>query len=130
MTQLTQCIATWTAVFAILMSALAPSFSHAVSTANSTSNVWIEICSVTGKKLVQTGDNTASQAPGNDQKITHVEHCPFCLNHAVSLGLPPAANFVMPFISGDHVLPSLFYQTSQPLFAWAAAQPRAPPVIS
>lgn len=130
MTRLTQCMATWMAVLAILMAALAPSISYAISTANSTSNVGMEICTVNGMKLVQADSGSTSQIPAQDQKNAHVEHCPFCLTHAVSLGLPPPADFVLPVISGDHVLPSLFYQASPPLFAWAAAQPRAPPALS
>lgn len=120
----------WFACFAILLSSLAPSISHAVAAATGMSNGWTEICTVTGAKLVQLDDGQQSGLPAPIEKAVHFEHCPFCLNHAVSLGLPPTADFVLPSIDSSRVLPSLFYQASHPLFAWAAAQPRAPPAFS
>jgi hypothetical protein len=120
----------WIAFCAILLAALAPSISHAVAAAKGIPNGWTEICTVDGAKLVKLDGTSSSEAPAPDKKATHFEHCPFCLHHAVSLGLPPNADFVMPSIEGSPVLPALFYQASRPLFAWAAAQPRAPPVVS
>jgi len=130
MTKATHRFASWIACFAILMASLAPSISHAVAAAKSVPNAWMEICTVTGSKMVMVDADQNSQTPAPVEKTMHFEHCPFCLNHAVQAGMPPAADFVMPVISGDHVLPSLFYQSSRPLFAWAVAQPRAPPAFS
>lgn len=120
----------WIACFTILLASLAPSISHAVAAATGDSNSWIEICTVAGNKLVNVDTSHNHQTPAPADKATHLEHCPFCLNHAVSTVLPPEADFVVPVIEGSHVLPSLFYQASRPLFAWAAAQPRAPPAFS
>lgn len=122
--------AAWIACFAILLASLAPSISHAVAAAQGTPNAWIEICTVDGSKLMMVDADQNPQAPTPTEKAIHFEHCPFCLSHAGSFGLPPTADFLMPVVSGDHVLPSLFYQASRPLFAWAVAQPRAPPALS
>jgi hypothetical protein len=120
----------WIACCAILLAALAPSISHAVAAARGIPNGWTEICTVNGAKLVKLDGTSSSQSPTPDKKASHFEHCPFCLHHAVSLGLPPNDNVLMPAVQGSHVLPSLFYQASRPLFAWTAAQPRAPPFLS
>lgn len=113
---------------AILMAALAPSISHAIAAASNAPNTWVEICSVNGNKLVQIDNDRQSPDPVNH--TTHFEHCPFCMMHAVSLGMPPSAEFKLPVLEGTHIIPSLFYQASRPLFAWATAQPRAPPLFS
>ncbi len=128
MTQATHRFASWIACFAILMASLAPSISHAVAAAHGTPNAWMEVCTVAGSKMVMV--DVEQTAPATNEQSVHFEHCPFCLSHAGTVGLPPAADFVMPVVSGDHVLPSLFYQSSRPLFAWAVAQPRAPPALS
>ncbi len=130
MTKATHRFASWIACFAILMASLAPSISHAVAAAKSVPNAWMEICTVTGSKMVTVDADQDAQTSAPVEKTMHFEHCPFCLNHTVSAEMPPAADFVMPVISGDHVLPSLFYQSPRPLFAWAVAQPRAPPAFS
>jgi hypothetical protein len=121
----------WIASFAILLAALAPSISHAVAAAQGVPNGWMEICTIEGAKLVQIDDGQPSRStPGKGDKATHFEHCPFCLSHAVSPALLPTADFTIPVVEGSAFLPLLFYQASHPLFAWTAAQPRAPPAFS
>lgn len=121
-------ITAWIASFAILLAALAPSISHAVSAASNAPNGWTEICTVAGAKLLKLDDAPSKPAPAH--KMSHFEHCPFCLSHAVALGLPSDANLKLPAITGMHIVPSLFHHAPRPLFAWAAAQPRAPPALS
>lgn len=118
----------WIACFAILLAALAPSISHALAIAGDGSGNWVEICTVSGSKLVSANHDHQSPAPAD--KFGHLKHCPFCLSHAVSVGLLPPADFTLPVVAGTHILPSLFYQAPRPLFAWAVAQPRAPPAFS
>jgi hypothetical protein len=136
-TRTTRRMTAWIASFAILLATLAPSISHAVAAAKGIPNGWTEVCTVAGAKLVKLDDASASKeiskppsksAPA--QKMSHFEHCPFCLSHALALGLPPGADFVMPVVAGTSVVPSLFYHAPRPLFAWVAAQPRAPPALS
>jgi len=121
-------VTAWIASFAILLAALAPSISHAVAAAKNAPNGWAEICTVTGAKLVKLDHTSSQHAPTH--KMSHFEHCPFCLSHAVNLGMPPDATIAIPLLEGTHVLPPLFYHAPRPLFAWAAAQPRAPPFLS
>ena len=127
-TRTTRSITAWIASFAILLAALAPSISHAVAAANNIPNGWTEICTVAGAKLVKLDDTSPSKTAPH--KMSHFEHCPFCLNHAGMLGLPPDTDVRVPLVAGTHVLPSLFYHAPRPLFAWVAAQPRAPPLLT
>jgi hypothetical protein len=117
----------WIAIFAILLAALAPSISQAVNVARGSSANWIEICTASGFKLAKISgtQDPGSQTPGHDG--THFKRCPFCCPHAGSAGLPPSVNLALPSADGALSLPSLFYQSPQPLFTWAAAQSRAPP---
>lgn len=124
----------WIACFAILLNALAPSISHAISAFNGHSAqppLWMEVCTVDGAKFVApVSDKVPDTAPSNNSIAHQSEHCPFCLSHAGTFALPPPS--LTPFaVSGQHdLLPSLFYRSPQPLFSWAAAHPRAPPVAS
>ncbi|HWT71228.1 MAG TPA: DUF2946 domain-containing protein [Oxalicibacterium sp.] len=127
-TRTMRCITAWIASFAILLAALAPSISHAVAAAKNMPNGWTEICTVAGAKLVKLDDAPSKPAPTH--KMSHFEHCPFCLSHAVSLGMPPDATIAIPSLEGTHILPPLFYHAPRPLFAWSTAQPRAPPFLA
>ena len=117
------------ALFAILLAALAPSISHAIASAKGVPNGWMEVCTVEGAKLVQV-DAGKPAAPAPVEKSLHFEHCPFCIGHAVALGIPSTNHIELPVAAGTSVVPVLFYQASHPLFAWTAAQPRAPPALS
>jgi hypothetical protein len=104
LSKVTRRFTAWIACFAILLAALAPSISHAMAGAGSTS-AWIEICSIAGTRFVPADDGG-------------------------SPGLPSNPLLTLPVIDGKPVLPSLYYQASRPLFAWASAQSRAPPALS
>jgi hypothetical protein len=119
----------WIASFAILLATLAPAISHAVTAAkNGNSASWAEICTMNGAKLVKVADASSSK-PATHQ-VSHFEHCPFCLSHAGAFGLPPDNDLQLPVIVSTRILPPLFYRAHRPLFAWTAAQPRAPPAFS
>lgn len=135
--------ASWIACLAILMSALGPTLAHAFRA--DTPAGWIEICSATGPKLIRADDGLglkrvsdaqASPTDGStpadgdsDGAADHaVKHCPYCASHAGSLGLPPAAPSGVVLPSLGHAVPALFLHAPRPLFAWASAQPRGPPL--
>lgn len=119
----------WIACLAILMAALAPSISHALVAVKGANSGWVEVCSVAGTKLAKLADsNNPASSPA--EKAMHSEHCPYCFTHAVSLALLPSPALIFPLVNASFPLPSLFYQSSSPLFAWASAQPRAPPAIA
>jgi hypothetical protein len=129
LSKVTRRFTAWIACFAILLAALAPSISHAMAGAGATS-AWIEICSIAGTRFVQADDGDKTAAPGSIEQSLHVDHCPFCSAHAGSPGLPSNPLLTLPVVDGRPVLPSLYYQASRPLFAWASAQSRAPPALS
>lgn len=118
----TRRFAAWLATFAILLAALAPAVSHAMTAVRGGAS-WVEVCTATGPALVKVA---GEQAPVKDSAPSHVDHCPFCSTHAGAAGLPPAAA-ALPVATGAHALPELFLRAPRPLFVWAAAQARAPP---
>jgi hypothetical protein len=131
MTLFTRRFAAWAACLAILMSALAPSVSHALALARGADIAWMEVCSVAGIKLVKA--DAGAEKPGqpvSHEMLAQAGHCPFCSNHAASFALPPAAP--LPFLASASagIRPRLFYQSPRPLAIWTDAQSRAPPRFS
>lgn len=121
----------WVAIFAILSAFLAPSISYAATVPKGSGASWIEICSVTGMKMIKGADSARlgkSSLPADG--ASHSGHCLLCFMHADFLGLPSTAAPALSIASGSQALPTLFYRAQHPLSAWPAAQPRAPPVFS
>jgi len=112
----TRRFAAWAAFLAILMSALAPSVSHALALARGSDIAWMEVCSVAGTKLVKA-DISGKKA---DAPATH----------AASFALPPSASPAFRLAESNRMRPLLFYQSPQPLPIWTDAQTRAPPGFS
>lgn len=113
----------WIATLAILWAALAPSLSWAF--VPDVTGAWVEVCSVTGAKLVQV--DTDAQHP-DSSKVMGMKGCSYCASHAPDLGLPPApdAGLRAPLLAP--LLPPLFFSAARTLFAWATVQARAPPL--
>lgn len=130
MSLFTRRFAAWLACFAILLAAMAPSISRTLAAASHAGAGWAEVCSDAGAKLVKLSGGHAPASPSPADPGLHAEHCPFCSTHAGTLALPPGLTPVLPLALGSPVLPSLYYQAPRPLFIWAAAQSRAPPVLS
>lgn len=122
----------WIASFAVLLVALAPSLSYALTSQSGTLSEWIEICTSSGIKRVEV-ELTAEQAieslliAKHDQ---HFEDCPFCRTQGDTFGPAPASMVVMPSAQASSLQPTLFYQAPRPLFIWTPAQSRAPPTYS
>ena len=106
----------WIACFAILMNALAPAISQALSAANGAPSTW-EICSADTQKDGQS-------------KLGQMQKCAYCVPHAGSYALLPEAISGMGLFGGHEVRPFLFYRAPQPLLALTAAPPRGPPFLS
>lgn len=115
------------ALSALLGLALVPSMSRALA-AGDASGPWAEFCSVTGIQPLSNGAPSDSGPEQNNGK--HFEHCPLCSHHGGMLGLPPAPTTTLAVLVEAVSAPRLFYRAPRPLFAWASAQPRAPPVLS
>lgn len=131
----------WIASLAILLNALVPTVAHALTFWAGIPPLVIEVCSTEGRKLIKLDQLDGSKATKNqatsktgqsdNSKAKSGEHCPYCLTHSGSFGLPvdaSASTLVVPARNADY--PSLFYRSHSPLFAWAIANPRAPPTHS
>ncbi|OBV37901.1 Protein of unknown function (DUF2946) [Janthinobacterium psychrotolerans] len=116
----------WMACCAILLAALAPTLSRALTVARGGSVPSLEICSVAGgMNMVPFKLSMDDAAPAKN--AMQMGDCPCCGMHAATLDLPPMslAPATGAVIAG--LLPVLFYQSATPLFAWTALQPRGPP---
>lgn len=120
----------WIACLAILMNALAPSISHAVSYAQGKPPVW-EICRADGTRLTIVGDADFARLLGEEKQppasMAMDEDCDYCLPHAGSFGLPPSVPSGLGDFGNHRLHPFLFYRAPQPLAVWPAARPRGPP---
>lgn len=123
-------VAATVAVFAILLASLAPSISHALAAAHGNSEVWVEICSVTGSRMVKLDTGELPDPAKPEPAASHVANCLYCLTHAGSFGLPPETRLVIPVLSLETDHPPLYFSSPRPLFIWAAGQARAPPAFS
>lgn len=129
-------LSSWIAIVAILLNALMPTLSVALESARgqtaASSRDWIEVCSTQGStwvrldahgRLIEQTDRKPVDAPIS----AHTEHCPYCLTHAASFGLPPVTAWGLPVWPRT---PDLLLQRS-PLaltpIAWLAPAARAPP---
>jgi Protein of unknown function (DUF2946) len=123
----------WVASLVILWSALAPSLSYAF--VSDVPGGWIEICSVTGAKLVPAqaasygADVAVSGSSEPDtSKPSALKPCTYCSSHVQVLGLPPAPAGGLTLEALAYHLPELFLAGVRTLFAWASIQARAPPL--
>ena len=112
----------WIAFLAILFSAFAPAIGSAAM-----AGATMEVCTSEGIKLIEVAGDA-----GDDPGAAHhaMQHCAFCSTHA-GTHLPPAPPAGMLVLDiGRTIYPSLFYRAPQPLHAWSAANPRAPPLLA
>lgn len=116
----------WIACLAILMAALAPTLSRALTVANGQAVPSFEICSVAGG-MNMLPVKLSTEAPDPAKGSMRMGDCPCCSMHADTLSIPPTS---LVLASGELItglLPVLFYQSATPLFAWTPVQPRGPP---
>jgi hypothetical protein len=116
--------AAWVALFAIILHALAPSFSHAVVTfSNTQSNIWVEICSSLGSKWI------AAEPLNTTGSETNFQHCPYCVTPSNSAVLPTSYVSWIPqledYAAANNVLQYFLHSD-----VWPTALARAPPVFS
>ena len=121
-------LSTRIALFAVLLVSLAPTVSHAIAAANGSNNHWVQVCTGFGIKWVKLDSNGMPQSPA--PTVSHLDHCPFCSNHIGAIDILPASVPQQPIVLGVESFPDLFLISHRPLFAWASAQPRAPPLVS
>lgn len=113
----------WLALSTILFGALAPTVARAMAGPEG----MLEVCTVNGIKLVAatgSGSDTSSHADTD-------KHCPFCTANHASLGLPPSTEPVLRLpVTSATFHPERYFTAARPLFIWAHATPRAPPLLS
>ncbi|MFZ6848735.1 DUF2946 domain-containing protein [Undibacterium sp. RuRC25W] len=128
----------WIACFAILVNALAPSVSHALTMMDAKSGSasalgFAEICSTQAASPVS--GQVTSLSKQQDQSVQdplqsalhHLKHCQCCVNQAGNPVLPVPDTEPLIVLSGHDAYPSLFYHSPSPLFSWASSHARAPP---
>ena len=114
----------WIAALAILLGALAPAVSQAISLANSGQGFVVEICTTSGAKMTQViGDDETSSSPAMGS------HCPYCVVQPIYL-LPSISAF-------EFAAPVSYVAKAQPVYqshrtssAWLQLPSRAPPAQS
>ncbi|MFZ6722482.1 DUF2946 domain-containing protein [Undibacterium sp. Ji49W] len=125
----------WLACFALLFSGLLPSLATGMESSSAAAgrvSGLIELCSASGKKLLDTatGKIVKLAEDKSDQPKGHsFSHCGLCLplnDHSVFL--PPSFPERADSKFSEH-FPPLFYHAPVTLTAWTHAQPRAPPVF-
>ncbi|MDT7837066.1 DUF2946 family protein [Aquabacterium sp. OR-4] len=99
----------------LVLAFAAPTVSRLLHALQAQASPWGVVCTVEGA------------AGGSEPGAPSLEHCPVCLLQQAASAPPPAAP--MRWLPADlgEVLPPLFLQAPRPLFAWSAAQARAPP---
>jgi len=113
----------WFACLPILLNALTPVLSYAF-VSHPASNAVGDICSSSG--TVYSAAKIGLDGASTGAIDHHVKHCPYCLGHTGSAGLPPVMA-PLAVLSGHDAYSALFYQSPQPLLTWQQAQPRGPP---
>lgn len=124
--RVTRQFASWIAILAVLMSALAPAVSHGLGTRGVAA--WVQVCTAQG-----TTSGRSDAAPGDDSApgVEHAfEHCPYCSVHPDAAGIPPAHLHALPPAGLAQAVPHAFLAAPRTLHAWVSAQPRAPPPAS
>ena len=121
----------WIAMFALVLGALAPTVSSAVSWATGGEVRWIEVCTTSGVKLVpMDAEYAASGEERGDTALFASERCPLCFTQGGVLALPPGTGMSLPVLSVRDPFSAVHYRAPPPLFIWAASQSRAPPALA
>ena len=120
--------AAWLATFAILLGALAPAVSQAMTVLGDGNMRWVEVCSASGMQWIAVDADDSRNSDSAPSKST--ASCAYCCPHAGATGLPPSPVSGFAVSDGAALQPLLFFSAPTPLFAWTAASPRAPPFPS
>lgn len=101
----------------LLLAAMAPTLSRLIQHALPQSAIMAAVCSTPG----------SAHAGSPADAGTEAGQCQMCLLQAPGLMPHPQVEPVATLPALSDAMPSLFLWAPRPLFAWAAAQPRAPP---
>lgn len=121
---------TWLALVATLAMAIMPALAHALAHARGGSNVWAEVCTPQGMKLVDLDRSTTDAGIPASSAANVMGHCPCCTFSAGIAVLPVSPVATQALSAGADTVPALSLHAPRTIFAWASAQPRAPPPLS
>lgn len=113
-------LTSWIAIFAVLLTVLAPGVSYALAQEGS---AWVELCTAEGMVRVPAGDEPADAPAG----LGAGGGCPYCAAHAFGFALPPQPA-PWPAVADRAVqarLPAGMPVTGRA--DWSSSRPRAPP---
>lgn len=125
----TRTLTAWIALFAILLGAVMPAMSHALSRISGGETRWVEVCTVAGTKLVAVDDSTGD-SKGDNPELFPAERCVFCATHGATAALPGPQVELFALEAGSDEFPRLYFHSPRPLFAWIKSPPRAPPLLA
>lgn len=122
----------WLAALAVLWGCLLPVMSHAVVAHQVGDKSRVEVCTATGMAWVNNADaglvSDAVSPQGGTGSGMPLVACDWCATHSPLTGLPTVPQpLAAPLTFGTDV-PAAFLHAPRPLFVWAAAHSRAPPV--
>jgi hypothetical protein len=119
------------ALLAMVMVVFAPTISKVVASERVGSDL-VEVCTVEGMKWVSVSEIQQASSVGQQHEPVgahdHGGDCAYCSLQTTKFLSVSSQSFAT--TSAVSPLPSLFYQASKPLFAWAHSRSRAPPHIS
>jgi hypothetical protein len=119
------------ALVAMVMVVFAPTISKVVAAERFGSNL-VEVCTVEGMKWVSVSEIQQASSVGQQHEPAsthdHGGECPYCSLQTTKYLGDASKSFATTSVVS--LLPPLFYQASKPLFAWAHARSRAPPIVS
>lgn len=113
------------AALAMLCMAFVPAIGRWVRAAQG-ADFWAEVCTASGPQVVLASSANEGSGPAKSS-VQQLDHCPWCAH--MGAGLPPAEVRISMVLGGTTTHPALFYRAPARLFAWAPAQPRAPPAL-
>jgi hypothetical protein len=115
----------WMAIAAMLLAALAPSLTHAISSWNGNPDGWQQICTSQGEKLVSVSGTSGAPAQGDSAGQT--DHCAYCLLDPADIGPPLQAKQVVIEPDGVRLLAAGESFPSRHRLLWSSPHSRAPP---
>ncbi|MGV3728690.1 DUF2946 family protein [Hydrogenophaga sp.] len=128
LTRTTRRCATWLAMLAMVMGALAPTVAQAVVASQGGAG-WVQVCSASGMVWLQADaiDGDSALGDASESMTDASRHCPWCNLHGAT-GLPPSPTLT-PLLAPVAAVPQV--PPSPVSFAtfWPAAPPRAPPLV-
>jgi hypothetical protein len=120
-------LASWMAIFAVLLAFFAPTISQAMSVDNQTDVIYQKVCTEHGSKVIPMELPSSGK---HDGMLGHAGHCAFCCTtaHTPIVGSNSISFVVAVIESQAWILPSYESPVVQSIFQ-DSQSPQAPPSI-